>query len=324
MKIDKIIEPVKENLTEFDKYFKSQLQSKIPLLNMVLRYLSNRGGKKLRPALVFMTAGLFGEVNERAYVGAAMIELLHTATLVHDDVVDDANERRGFLSINAIWKNKIAVLVGDYLLSKGLLVAVENNEFEFLKVTSNSVQKMSEGELLSMESSRKMKYNEELYYEITRSKTAVLLRSCCEIGGISQDQPAEIISRLGDFGEKLGMAFQIRDDIFDYTKANYIIGKPVGNDIKEKKVTLPLLMAFRNADAKEIESIIKKIKSGKLEKKEIQNIIEFVKSHNGVEAAEEKALEYVREAISDLEYFENCSTKDTLIDFSNYIVKRDK
>jgi octaprenyl-diphosphate synthase len=324
MKLDKIIEPVKENLAEFDIYFKLQLQSNIPLLNMVLRYLANRGGKKLRPALVFMTADLFGEVNKRAYTGAAMIELLHTATLVHDDVVDNANERRGFLSINAIWKNKIAVLVGDYLLSRGLLVAVQNNEFDFLKVTSNSVQRMSEGELLSMESSRKMKYSEELYYEITRSKTAVLLRSCCEIGAISQSQPQEIVEKLGEFGELLGMAFQIRDDIFDYTKSNYIIGKPVGNDIKEKKVTLPLLMAFKNAQKSEIDSIIKKIKNGKLEKKDVAYIIDFVKSHKGVEAADIKANEFVKNAITLLESFDNQTAKNALIDFSNFVVKRDK
>jgi octaprenyl-diphosphate synthase len=324
MKLDKIIDPVKENLAEFDIYFKLQLQSNIPLLNMVLRYLANRGGKKLRPALVFMTADLFGEVNKRAYTGAAMIELLHTATLVHDDVVDNANERRGFLSINAIWKNKIAVLVGDYLLSRGLLVAVQNNEFDFLKVTSNSVQRMSEGELLSMESSRKMKYSEELYYEITRSKTAVLLRSCCEIGAISQSQPQEIVEKLGEFGELLGMAFQIRDDIFDYTKSNYIIGKPVGNDIKEKKVTLPLLMAFKNAQKSEIDSIIKKIKNGKLEKKDVAYIIDFVKSHKGVEAADIKANEFVKNAITLLESFDNQTAKNALIDFSNFVVKRDK
>jgi octaprenyl-diphosphate synthase len=324
MKLDKIIEPVKDNLAEFEKYFNSQLQSKVPLLNMVLRYLANRGGKKLRPSLVFLVANLFGEVNKRAYTGAAMIELLHTATLVHDDVVDDANERRGFLSINAIWKNKIAVLVGDFLLSKGLLVAVENNEFDFLRVTSNSVQKMSEGELLSMESSRKMKYNEDLYYEITKCKTAVLLRSCCEIGAISQSQPADIVQKMGEFGEYLGMAFQIKDDIFDYTKSSYSIGKPVGNDIKEKKITLPLLLAFKNSNKSEIDSIIKKIKSGKIEKKEINNIIEFVKAHDGVNQAEIKALEFIDKGIALLNSFEDNEAKQCLIDISNFVVKRDK
>lgn len=324
MKIDKIIEPVKENLAEFELYYNSQFKSKTPLLNMILRYMANRGGKKLRPALVFLTAGLFGEVNKRAFTGAAMIELLHNATLVHDDVVDDSNQRRGFLSINAIWKNKIAVLVGDYLLSKGLLAAVEGNEYDFLRVTSSSVQKMSEGELLSLESSRKMKFSEELYYEITRDKTAVLLRSCCEIGAISQSQPPEVVEKMGNFGEMLGMAFQITDDVFDYTKANYIIGKPVGNDLKEKKVTLPLLMAFRESDKSEIDSILKKIKNGKLEKKEINNIIEFVKSKNGVEAAKAKAEEYINQSIALLEEFDNVQYKDSLIDFANYVIKREK
>ncbi|OGU58932.1 MAG: polyprenyl synthetase [Ignavibacteria bacterium GWF2_33_9] len=324
MKLDKIIEPVKGNLAEFDEYYNSQFQSKIPLLNMILKYMARRGGKKIRPSLVFLTANLFGEITKRAYTGAAMIELLHTATLVHDDVVDNANERRGFLSINAIWKNKIAVLIGDFLLSKGLLIAVETNEFEFLKVTSSSVQKMSEGELLSMESSRKMKYSEELYYEITKGKTAVLLRACCEIGAIAQKQPQEVIEKMGEFGELLGMAFQIIDDVFDYTKSNYLIGKPVGNDIKEKKITLPLLMAFRNAQKSEIESIIKKIKNGKLNKKEVTDIIEFVKEKSGVEAAKLKAEEYIQNAIEILKEFENVQAKETLIDFANFIIQRDK
>jgi len=235
MKLETIIKPIKDDLDNFDRFFKSQLQSKVPLLNMVLRYVASRGGKKMRPALIFLTAKLFGELNHRAIIGASMIELLHTATLVHDDVVDEAQERRGFLSINAIWKNKVAVLLGDYLLSRGLLVSVENQEFEFLRVTSNAVKKMSEGELQSMEASRRMNYSLDTYFEIIRNKTAVLLRSCCEIGAISQNQSIDVIQDLGLFGELLGIAFQIKDDILDYTTNSTILGKPVGNDIKEKK-----------------------------------------------------------------------------------------
>lgn len=324
MKIDKITDPIQDKLIEFDKYFNEHLKSPVPLLNMVLKYVSHRNGKKLRPALVFLVSSLFGEINKRSFVGATMIELLHTATLLHDDVVDEANERRGFLSINAIWKNRIAILVGDFLLAKGLLTAVENNEFEFLKVTSNAVQKMSEGELLSMESSRKLKFSEELYYEITKNKTAVLLRSCCEIGALSQNQPLEVVQALGNFGEYLGMAFQIKDDIFDYTKSNYIIGKPVGNDLKEKKITLPLLLAFKNAKKEEIESIIKKIKSGKLDKKQINEIIDFVKERNGIQLAEEKAHEFASKAVNELLFIDDSPIKNSLKDFSLYIIERDK
>jgi octaprenyl-diphosphate synthase len=324
MKIDKIIDPIQDKLVEFEKYFNEHLKSPVPLLNMVLKYVSHRNGKKLRPALVFLVSSLFGEINKRSFVGATMIELLHTATLLHDDVVDEANERRGFLSINAIWKNRIAILAGDFLLAKGLLTAVENNEFEFLKVTSNAVQKMSEGELLSMESSRKLKYSEELYYEITKNKTAVLMRSCCEIGSLSQNQPLEIVQSLGNFGEYLGMAFQIKDDIFDYTKSNFVIGKPVGNDLKEKKITLPLLLAFKNAQKDEIENIIKKIKSGKLDKKQINEIIEFVKDRDGVKLAEAKALEFANKAVNELNNINESPFKNSLKEFSLYIIERDK
>ncbi len=324
MNIDKIFEPIKDKLTEFDKYFNNQLQSPVPLLNMVLKYISHRNGKKIRPSLVFLTSNLFGEISQLSFVGATMIELLHTSTLLHDDVVDNANERRGFLSINAIWKNKIAILAGDYLLARGLLIAVENNVFDFLKVTSTAVQKMSEGELLSIESSRKMKYNEELYYEITKNKTAVLLRSCCEIGAIAQNQPSEHIAALGDYGEYIGMAFQIKDDIFDYSKSNFILGKPVGNDIKEKKITLPLLMSFKNSQQNEIDSIIKKIKSGKLQKSEINAIIDFVKEHKGLELAEQKAHEFSQKAIEKLNIFPDSPIKNSLIDFSLFVINREK
>lgn len=324
MKLETIIKPIKDDLDTFDKYFKSQLQSKVPLLNMVLRYVASRSGKKMRPALIFLTSKLFGELNQRAIIGATMVELLHTATLVHDDVVDEAQERRGFLSINAIWKNKVAVLLGDYLLSRGLLESVENEEFEFLKVTSNAVKKMSEGELLSMEASRRMNYSMETYFEIIRNKTAVLLRSCCEIGAISQNQPIEVIDDMGKFGELLGIAFQIKDDILDYTTNSTLLGKPVGNDIKEKKITLPLIFALENSSQIEVDNILKKMKSSKSAKKEVQNIIDFVKFKNGIDFAEQKAKEFIDNAIGILKKYPDNDAKNSLINFSLYIIEREK
>lgn len=324
MKLESIIKPIKEDLENFDKYFKQQLQSKVPLLNMVLRYVASRSGKKMRPALIFLTSQLFGELNQRSLVGASMIELLHTATLVHDDVVDEAQERRGFLSINAIWKNKVAVLLGDYLLSRGLLVSVENEEFSFLKVTSNAVKMMSEGELQSMEASRRMSYSMDLYFDIVRNKTAVLLRSCCEIGALSQNQPKEVIEDLGLFGELLGIAFQIKDDIFDYTNTNTLLGKPVGNDIKEKKITLPLIFAMENSTQSEVDSILKKMKNSKSAKKEVQNIIEFVKAKNGIAKSEEKAKEFINQAIEILNKYPDSNAKNSLINFSLYVIEREK
>ncbi len=324
MKLETIIKPIKDDLDNFDRFFRTQLQSKVPLLNMVLRYVASRGGKKMRPALIFLTAKLFGELNHRAIIGASMIELLHTATLVHDDVVDEAQERRGFLSINAIWKNKVAVLLGDYLLSRGLLVSVENQEFEFLRVTSNAVKKMSEGELQSMEATRRMNYSLDTYFEIIRNKTAVLLRSCCEIGAISQNQSKDVIQDIGLFGELLGIAFQIKDDILDYTTNSNILGKPVGNDIKEKKITLPLIFALENSTQNEVDVILKKMKNSKTAKKEVQNIIDFVKSKNGINFAEQKAKEFIDNALDIIKKYPDNEAKNSLINFSLYVLEREK
>lgn len=324
MKVENITKSIKGELDKFDAFFKQQLQSKVPLLNMVLRYVASRSGKKVRPALIFLVSNLFGEINQRAHIGAAMIELLHTATLVHDDVVDEAQERRGFLSINAIWKNKVAVLLGDYLLSRGLLISVENNEFDYLRVTSRAVKKMSEGELLSMEATRRMNYDKELYFEIIKNKTAVLLRSCCEIGALSQNQNPEIVEDLGYFGELLGVAFQIKDDIMDYTTNSMMIGKPVGNDIKERKITLPLILALENSSNNEKDAILKKMKTSKSARKEVQNIIDFVKSKNGIELAEQKAKEVIDQAINILEKYPNSEAKNSLKNFSLYVINREK
>ena len=323
-KLDNILKQVGDDLEKFDVFFKKQLESNVPLLNMVLRFVASRSGKKIRPALIFLTSSMFGGVTQRAYIGATMTELLHTATLVHDDVVDEANERRGFLSINAIWRNKISVLLGDYLLSRGLLVAVENNEYKFLQVTSQAVQKMSEGELQSMEASRRLSYDEQTYYNIIRNKTAVLLRSCCEIGTISQDQPDSIVETMGKFGELIGIAFQIKDDIFDYTNSSALLGKPVGNDIREKKITLPLIIAFKNSTQNEIDQILKKIKNSKTIKKEVPYIIDYVKERNGIIESEKIAANFVEQAQQILSQFNNSEEKNSLIDFSLYVIEREK
>ncbi len=323
-KLDNILKQVGNDLDKFDTFFKKQLQSNVPLLNMVLRYVASRSGKKMRPALIFLTSSLFGDITQRAYIGATMTELLHTATLVHDDVVDEANERRGFLSINAIWKNKVSVLLGDYLLSRGLLVAVENNEYNFLQVTSRAVQKMSEGELQSMEASRRLSYDEQTYYKIITNKTAVLLRSCCEIGAISQDQPDSLVEAMGNFGELIGVAFQIKDDIFDYTNSSSLLGKPVGNDIREKKITLPLIIAFKNSTQTEIDQILKKIKNTKTIKKEVPYIIDYVKERNGIIESEKIAADYVNRAQQILNQFKNSQAKNCLQDFSLYVIEREK
>jgi octaprenyl-diphosphate synthase len=323
-KLDNILKQVGNDLDRFDTIFKKQLQSNVPLLNMVLRYVASRSGKKIRPALIFLTSSLFGDISQRAYIGASMTELLHTATLVHDDVVDEANERRGFLSINAIWKNKVSVLLGDYLLSRGLLVAVENNEYKFLQVTSHAVQKMSEGELQSMEASRRLSYDEQTYFKIITNKTAVLLRSCCEIGAISQDQPDSIVEAMGNFGELIGIAFQIKDDIFDYTNSSSLLGKPVGNDIREKKITLPLIIAFKNSTQTEIDQILKKIKNTKTIKKEVPYIIDYVKERNGIIESEKIASGYVNQAQHILNQFKESRAKNCLMDFSLYVIEREK
>lgn len=324
MDFDKIVEPIHEELEKFEKFYNAQLNSDIPLLNRVLYYLTKSSGKHLRSTLVLLTSSLFGEITERSYIGAAMVEILHNATLIHDDVVDEASERRGLLSVNAVWRNKVAVLVGDYLLAKGLMISVDNNEFEFLHVTSRAVKTMSEGELLSLEASRTLDISEEKYQDIIRKKTAVLMKASCEIGAIATNQPSDIISKIGEYGEKVGIAFQIRDDVFDYTQTNKIIGKPVGNDLKERKITLPLIYALENSKNSEIKHILHLLKAKKISKKDIAYIIDFVKDKDGIAKSQAKAVSFIQSANVDLDAINDSQAKDLLKEFSNYVVNRTK
>jgi octaprenyl-diphosphate synthase len=271
-----------------------------------------------------LTSSLFGEITERSFIGAAMVEILHNATLIHDDVVDESSERRGLLSVNAVWKNKVAVLVGDYLLAKGLMISVDNNEFEFLHVTSRAVKTMSEGELLSLEASRKLDTSEGKYEEIIRKKTAVLMKASCEIGAIAANQSNEVIEKIGFYGENIGIAFQIRDDIFDYTQTNSIIGKPVGNDIKERKITLPLIYALNNSTTSEAKHILHTFKSKNISKKDINYIIGFVKDKDGIAKSQAKAESFVNSANDSLDGIINAESKNILKEFSYFVVNRTK
>lgn len=321
--LDSIYRPVAIELEKFEKYFASTLKTRIGLLDMVVQYLVTRKGKRIRPLLTFLTAGLVGKVNDRTYVGAAMVELLHTATLVHDDVVDEAKERRGFLSINAKWNNKIAVLLGDFLLAKGLLLAIDNKEFGFLEILSTAVKLMSEGELLQIQSSKDEEANEERYFEIIYSKTASLISACCEIGCLSSTNDNEARTKIKEFGKLIGLAFQIRDDIFDYTGKSNIIGKPVGNDLRERKITLPLIYALKNANSKESKAILNIIKKKK-KKKEIKEIVDFVIRNNGIASAQNRAKELVESAKQILLEFDDNPFRQSLLLLADYIIEREK
>lgn len=323
MNLNEITDPVLGHLEKFNSYFKALLQTKVSLLNLILKYVTSKKGKQLRPVLVFLSAQASGAINQRTYVGAALVELLHTATLIHDDVVDEASERRGLASINSKWNNKIAVLIGDFLLSKGLISAIEAGETDFLGVTSKAVRRMSEGELLSIDKSRSIAIDEETYYKIISDKTASLLSTCCEIGAMSTSDNPDYIESMREYGEAIGIAFQIRDDIFDYTSRSSLIGKPVGNDIKEKKITLPLIYALNNSTDKEKSSIIKLIKRGKLKKAEVSTVIEFVQSKNGIQYAEQSARKYIDKAKESLNVFPESPAKESLLRFTEFVMKRD-
>lgn len=322
--LDDITKPVRLELEEFEVSLRSILKTKSSLLNLIVSYLMRRKGKRIRPTLVFLTANLLGKVNARTHIGATMVELLHTATLVHDDVVDEADERRGLKSINARWNNKIAVLVGDFLLAKGLLIAIENNEFEFLRTLSNAVRLMSEGELLQIQTARENNANESRYFEIIYSKTASLISSCTEIGTISVTNTPELRVRLREFGKLLGFAFQIRDDILDFVGNSGVVGKPIGNDIREKKITLPLIYALQNVQLNQANEIIKRVKSKNNNKKSIREIINFVIENKGIDLAQNKALQLVTEAKELLSDFPINPAKESLLKLANYIVERIK
>lgn len=309
----------------FEKKFHESMSSKVALLNRITYYIVNRKGKQMRPMFVFLTAKMVsgGTVNERTYRGASVIELIHTATLVHDDVVDDSNRRRGFFSINALWKNKIAVLVGDYLLSKGLLLSIDNNDFDLLKIISVAVREMSEGELLQIEKARRLDITEDIYYEIIRQKTATLIAACCALGACAvKPEDAEVVERMRKFGELIGMAFQIKDDLFDYT--DDAIGKPTGIDIKEQKMTLPLIYALNNCTTKEKNWCINSIKNHNKDKKRVREVITFVKERNGLVYAEQKMVQFQQEALSLLQNFPDSPYKDALTLMVNYVIERKK
>lgn len=314
--------PIASEMLVFEQKFRDFMKSKVKLLDHITNYIVKRKGKQMRPMFVFLTAGICGKINDSTHRGAALIELLHTATLVHDDVVDDANYRRGFFSVNALWKNKIAVLVGDYLLSRGLLLSVDNGDFHLLQIVSNAVKEMSEGELLQSYKARKLDVDESVYYEIIRQKTASLIASCCAVGAASVNGDLETVSKMRDFGEKVGMAFQIKDDLFDYGEDE--IGKPVGIDIKEKKMTLPLIYALRNADWLEKRRIISLIKNKSEDKKAVAEVINFVKSSGGLEYAKEKMNSFYQEALSLLDEFPESDYKTSLRDLVSYSIERKK
>ncbi len=315
--LSEISRPIADELDRFNRLFKVSLKSKVPLVDLIAKYILKQKGKKIRPLLVLLSAKASGGANERSHRGAILVELLHTATLVHDDVVDNAEKRRGFPSINAIWKNKAAVLMGDYLLAKGLMIAVDNDDFDFLKVITNTVKRMSEGELLQTSKTRKLDIDEETYFRIISDKTASLLSTCCKIGALSAGVSEEKSEAMRIFGENLGMAFQITDDILDYVGSTSLIGKPLGGDIKERKITLPLLFALRQSSKDESSKIIKLLK--KADKKgEIKEVIDFVKSKGGIDYSLKIASEYSSKAKDALKIFDDSPSKialETLVDF---------
>ena len=319
-----IKKPILIEMELFERKFYESMTSKVALLNRITYYIVNRKGKQMRPMFVFLVAKMLnnGKVNERTFRGACVIELIHTATLVHDDVVDDSNKRRGFFSINALWKNKIAVLVGDYLLSKGLLLSIDNGDFDLLKIISVAVREMSEGELLQIEKARRLDVTEAIYYEIIRQKTATLIAACCALGAKSVSNDEVQVEKMRKFGELIGMAFQIKDDLFDYS--DEAIGKPTGIDIKEQKMTLPLIYVLNTCSEKDKSWVINSIKNHNKDKKRVKEVIEFVKNQNGLTYAENKMVQFQQEALALLNDFAESDYKNSLILMVNYVIERKK
>nr|WP_322622992.1 polyprenyl synthetase family protein [uncultured Flavobacterium sp.] len=323
MKItEQIKQPIADEMELFEKKFYEAMSSKVALLNRITFYIVKRKGKQMRPMFVFLTAKMIsgGTINERSYRGASVIELIHTATLVHDDVVDDSNRRRGFFSLNALWKNKIAVLVGDFLLSKGLLLSIDNGDFDLLRIISVAVREMSEGELLQIEKARRLDITEDVYYEIIRQKTATLIAACCSLGAASVNPDSEDVEKMRRFGELIGMAFQIKDDLFDYTEDS--IGKPTGIDIKEQKMTLPLIYALNNCTSQEKKWMINSVKNHNKDKKRVKEVIAFVKNKGGLTYAEKRMGEYREEALQILATYPASEYKAALSLMVNYVIER--
>jgi octaprenyl-diphosphate synthase len=322
LSINEIKKPIAADIDAFEERFKASMQSSVPLLDRITHYIVKRKGKQIRPMFVFFSASICGGINDSTHRGAALVELLHTATLVHDDVVDNSYQRRGFFSINALWKNKIAVLVGDFLLSKGLLLSIDNNDFKLLKIVSEAVKQMSEGELLQVEKVRRMDVDEPVYYEVIRQKTASLIASCCACGAASAGADEETIEKMRLFGEKIGIAFQIKDDMFDFGTDD--VGKPLGIDIKEKKVTLPLIYSLNNAGWSERKRIINLVKNHNDDPKKIGQIITFVNETGGLQYAEQQMKLYQEEAFKILNTFPPTESRESLEQLVRFTTERNK
>lgn len=319
--VEEIKRPINEEMKLFEQKFYESMQSKVPLLDKVTRFIVTTKGKQMRPMFVFLCAKLVGEVTEKTYRGASMIELIHTATLVHDDVVDESFKRRNFFSINALWKNKIAVLVGDYLLSKSVLLSTDHKDYDLLGVISRTIREMSEGELLQLEKARKLDITEDVYYEIIRQKTATLIAACCEIGVLSNNADEVLAKKMMNFGTYTGMAFQIKDDLFDYLSSN-VIGKPVGIDIKEQKMTLPLIYTLKSATEKDRKYYFNTIKRYNNDPKRVKELIEFVKSSGGMDYAVKEMKNFQQKAKDILNEFPDSEPKKSLLLMLDYVIER--
>jgi octaprenyl-diphosphate synthase len=321
--LDAIKLPVEMEMAQFEKRFRASMSSKVPLLDRITHYIVKRKGKQMRPLFVFLSAKMHGDITDSSYRAASLIELLHTATLVHDDVVDESYMRRGFFSLNALWKNKIAVLVGDYLLSRGLLVALDNGEFELLKIVSTAVREMSEGELLQIEKARRLDIDEEVYFEIIRQKTATLIAACCASGAHSVGADTETVAKMRQFGETVGIAFQLKDDLFDY-QATDITGKPVGIDIKEQKMTLPVIYAANRASSAEKRWIIRTIKHHHDRPEKVAELIEYIKNSGGIDYAQQTMERYRQEALNLLDSMPQNEASDALRRLVTFVIERKK
>jgi octaprenyl-diphosphate synthase len=320
LRLDDIKAPIAREMEDFEPKFRASMKTRVLLLDKIMGYIVKRKGKQMRPMFVFLCAGTCGKINESTFRGASLIELLHTATLVHDDVVDEADYRRGFFSVNALWKNKIAVLVGDFLLSRGLILSIENKDFSLLSIVTQAVKEMSEGELLQIEKSRRLDITEDVYYDIIRQKTASLIASCCAVGASSAGASEEMVVKMKQFGEMIGMAFQIKDDLFDYGELE--IGKPVGIDIKEKKMTLPLIYALSKSGWMEKRKIISIVKNDSDKPKKVKEVIAYVKQSGGIDYAVEKMVEYHKNAIAILRTFPESTYRNSLEQLVQFTIDR--
>ena len=322
LSLKEIKSPVEGELKKFEKHFRQSMKSNIALLDTITYYIVQRKGKQVRPLFVFLCAKLFGEINDSSHNAAAFIEILHTATLVHDDVVDESNKRRGFFSINALWKNKVAVLVGDFLYAKGFLLSIENNEFELLRIVSQAIKEMVEGELMQIDKTRKLDISEEVYFEIIRQKTAYLIAAACSAGAATTSKDPETIEQMRLFGEMIGIAFQIKDDLFDYGEED--IGKPTGIDIKEKKMTLPLIHVLNKADKKDRRWIINIVKRHNKNKTKVRELVNYVKQNGGIDYAQEALKSYTKKALDILHQFDPSPARDSIEQLVEFVISREK